>query len=113
MQRPIKCLAVRSFLLLSLAVFSPFVLCAPPATTLVLRHGVLIDGTGAAVVEDDTVVISGDKIIAVGPSAAVNVPHGSQIIDVHGKTIMPGLADMHVHLVGGWDGNAVDILGYQ
>ena len=115
MQRPafLQRLPVRTFLLLSLAFFPPFVLSAPPATTLVLRHGVLIDGTGAAAVEDDTVVISGDKIVAIGPSAAVNVPHGSRIIDVHGKTIMPGLAVMHVHLVGGWDGNAVDILGYQ
>ena len=65
MQRPafLQRLPVRTFLLLSLAFFPPFVLSAPPATTLVLRHGVLIDGTGAAAVEDDTVVISGDKII--------------------------------------------------
>jgi imidazolonepropionase-like amidohydrolase len=83
---------------------------APP---LVLRHGVLIDGTGNAAVEDGTVVIAGDKIIAVGASQAIAVPPGSRIIELHGKAIMPGLADMHVHLVGGWDGYAVDMLGYR
>jgi imidazolonepropionase-like amidohydrolase len=115
MQRPAnrKHQAVRSLLLLGLSVLLPVVLSAQPAPTLVLRHGVLIDGTGVAPVEDDTVVISGDKIVAVGPSQTVPIPRGSRVIELHGKTIMPGLADMHVHLVGGWDGNAVDMLGYQ
>src|SRR5665213_3432382 len=109
MQRPahVKRLSVRTVLFLGLAAFLPVAFGAQPASTLVLRHGVLIDGTGAAPAEDDTVVIAGDKIIAVGPSQSVNIPRGSHIVDVHGKTIMPGLADMHVHLVGGWDGNAV------
>jgi hypothetical protein len=56
-------------------------------------------------------VIRGDRIEAVGTN--VSVPAGAQILDVSGATVMPGLADMHVHLLGGWDGEGVDILGYR
>jgi len=45
-----------------------------------------------------TVVIDGDKIVAVGPSADVNVPSGAAVIDANGAYLMPGLADMHAHL---------------
>ena len=41
------------------------------------------------------------------------VPKDAQIIDAAGKTVMPGLADLHVHLQGAWDGTSVDLLGYQ
>ena len=40
-------------------------------------------------------------------------PSGAAVTDLHGKVLMPGLADMHVHLLGGWDGHAVDMLGYR
>ena len=40
------------------------------------------------------------------------VPRSANVIDAHGRTLMPGLADMHVHLMGGWDGEHVDMLGY-
>jgi imidazolonepropionase-like amidohydrolase len=45
-----------------------------------------------------TVVIDGDEIAVVGPSADVNVPSGAAVIDATGAYLMPGLADMHVHL---------------
>jgi imidazolonepropionase-like amidohydrolase len=106
-------LLARSLLLLTLLTLAPAVLNAEPAPAVVLHHGLLIDGTGAGPVEGVSVVISGDKIVAIGPSQTVTIPRGSRVIELHGKTLMPGLADMHVHLVGGWDGNAVDMLGYQ
>ncbi|HUI60300.1 MAG TPA: amidohydrolase family protein, partial [Steroidobacteraceae bacterium] len=74
---------------------------------------VLIDGTGAPAIEHATVVVRGDRIESAGPASTVQVPHGAAITDLHGKVLMPGLADMHVHLVGGWDGHAVDMLGYR
>ena len=80
---------------------------------IVLTHGVVIDGNGGAPIEDGTVVILGAKISAVGPSDSTSFPTNARVIDVAGKTIMPGLADMHVHLVGGWDGEAVDMLGFE
>jgi imidazolonepropionase-like amidohydrolase len=56
-------------------------------------------------------VIRGDRIEAVGRD--VSVPAGARVIDASGRTVMPGLADMHVHLLGGWDGEGVDMLGYR
>jgi imidazolonepropionase-like amidohydrolase len=42
----------------------------------------------------------------------VRVPAGVRIIDARGRTLMPGLADLHVHLTGGWDGETTDLLGF-
>ena len=53
------------------------------------------DGAGA--IENGTVVIRGDRIVAVGPSASTQVPAGATVIDASGKTIMPGLVDAHAH----------------
>lgn len=80
---------------------------------LVLTHAVVIDGSGAVPIEDGTVVIHREKIVAVGSADTVSFPSDAQVVDVDGKTVMPGLADMHVHLVGGWDGERVDMLGYR
>src|SRR5437016_6186950 len=74
---------------------------------------VLIDGTGAAAVEHATVLIRGATIEAAGPAGQVKIPSGAAVTDLHGRVLMPGLADMHVHLLGGWDGHAVDMLGYR
>src|SRR4029077_18085312 len=41
------------------------------------------------------------------------IPSDARIIDAKGRTVMPGLADLHVHLQGAWDGTSVDLLGYQ
>ncbi len=57
----------------------------------------LVDGTGAPPIEDATVVVDGDKIVAAGPRASTTVPAGAKMIDVKGATIVPGLWDMHAH----------------
>lgn len=49
------------------------------------------------VIEDGTVVVRGDRIVAVGPSATVAVPAGARRIDASGKTILPGYVDVHAH----------------
>ncbi len=72
----------------------------------------LIDGRGGAVATAMTVVVRGDTIATIGPSATTRVPQGATIINGRGRTLMPGLADMHVHLLGGWDGEHSDLLGY-
>jgi len=76
-------------------------------------NAVLIDGTGAAAVEHATIVVRGDRIVSAGPAASVSIPGGARVTDLRGKALMPGLADMHVHLMGGWDGVATDMLGYR
>lgn len=57
------------------------------------------------VLERQTVVVSGDRIVALGPVATTQVPAGAARIDGRGKYLMPGLAEMHAHVVGGHDPN--------
>jgi imidazolonepropionase-like amidohydrolase len=83
------------------------------AAVQAFTNAVLIDGTGAAAVEHATIVIRGDRIVSAGSGASVSIPGGARITDLRGKVLMPGLADMHVHLMGGWDGVATDMLGYR
>ena len=58
-----------------------------------------IQGT-PGVIDNATIVIDGNRIAAVGPSSSVQVPAGARRIDVKGKTIMPGLIDVHAHVGG-------------
>lgn len=60
----------------------------------------LIDGTGRAPVRDAVVVVDGETIVAAGPRASTlpKVPAGATTVDVSGKTILPGLWDMHAHV---------------
>jgi len=64
----------------------------------VLTGATLIDGTGAAPVPDAAVMIDGDRITAAGPRLAVSAPANAEILDVRGRTIIPGLIDAHDHL---------------
>ncbi|MFA9199660.1 MAG: amidohydrolase family protein [Cypionkella sp.] len=54
-------------------------------------------GDGAGAIDDAVVVIDGDRIVAVGPRAGTPIPAGARVIDMAGKTIMPGLVDAHAH----------------
>ncbi len=67
---------------------------------IALMGGRLIDGTGAAPVPSATILIDGNKIQQVGPAGLVQVPANATRIDVSGKTVMPGLIDAHLHLLG-------------
>jgi imidazolonepropionase-like amidohydrolase len=75
-------------------------LAAVPAgqALTVLTGARIIDGTGRAPLENGALVIEGAKIVTVGPPEAVRPPVGSQVVDVPGKTIMPGLISAHSHL---------------
>jgi len=57
----------------------------------------LIDGTGAPAVRDSVVIVQNGRIVAAGGRASQTIPAGAQRIDVAGKTILPGLWDMHAH----------------
>lgn len=72
----------------------------PPAAGLAITHARLFDSERRAVVPDATVIVVGDRITAVG-DAATPIPAGAQVIDAHGRTLLPGLWDMHVHLSDG------------
>ena len=67
------------------------------ASTLAIVGGTLIDGTGAAPIPDAAVVIHDGRIVAVGPRSKVKIPKHANVVDARGKTILPGLWDMHAH----------------
>ena len=64
-----------------------------------LVGGTLIDGRGGEPLEDSTVLVGDDgRIAATGPREAVAMPEGTDVLDISGLTIMPGLIDCHEHL---------------
>lgn len=67
-------------------------------TSLAFTHVTVIDMTGAPPKPDMTVVITGNRITALGQTGRVRVPRGAQVIDATGKYLIPGLWDMHVHI---------------
>lgn len=67
------------------------------AGALALVGAQLIDATGAAPVDDSVVVVRDGRIESAGPRDATPVPEGAETLDVSGKTIMPGLVNLHVH----------------
>ncbi len=69
-----------------------------PQGPLVFVHARLLDPARGLVKPNTTVVITGDRITAVGDDGQVAVPAGAETVDAHGRTLMPGLWDMHVHL---------------
>ncbi len=79
-------------------------------TSVVVRAGTLIDGTGGPPRQNQLIVIEGQRITAVGN---VPIPAGATILDLSGATVLPGLIDAHTHLFlqgedpaeGGYDGN--------
>ena len=70
---------------------------------LAVRHVSVIPMTTDTVLRDATVIVRDGRIIAVGPSSTTTVPAGAQVIDGAGKFLIPGLADMHVHLLSDGD----------
>ena len=69
-----------------------------PARRLAISHVTVIDCTGAAAGPDMTVLVSGNRIGAVGTAADVPIPPGTETVDGTGKFLIPGLWDMHGHL---------------
>src|SRR5580658_8675523 len=63
-----------------------------------LAHVRVIDGTGAATREDQTVVMSKGKIESASDAASANVSKDAQVLDLHGYTVIPGLVGMHDHM---------------
>lgn len=68
--------------------------------TVAIHAARVIDGTGAAPIVNGVVVVTDDKIVAVGTEANVKVPAGARRVDLGDATILPGFIDAHVHLVG-------------
>ena len=72
-----------------------------PATSPIkaLVGGTLIDGFGGRPIRNSVIVIEGERITAVGAQGAVPIPAGAELISTDGMSVLPGLWDMHVHLM--------------
>ena len=68
-----------------------------PKHAVAIEHVRVFDSEQAAMREDQTVVIEGERIAQAGPAASVHVPKDAEHIDGAGKTLLPGLFDMHAH----------------
>ena len=71
---------------------------AEPDGSVALTGVRIIDGTGAAPVEQGVIVIRDSRIVAAGAASAVEVPAGATTVDLAGKTVMPGIIDAHGHV---------------
>jgi imidazolonepropionase-like amidohydrolase len=89
------------------AVLLTLAICFAPALSgsrvhgqsLALVGGRLIDGNGGRPLEDSVVLVEGERITAVGRVGQLAVPAGAEVISTEGMTVLPGLWDMHVHLM--------------
>lgn len=101
-----------------LATVVAFVLAMPAvAQKKALVGGTLIDGYGSHLVRNSVVLVDGERITAVGTQESVDIPEGYEVISTEGMTVLPGLWDMHVHLMitghsdyGHWDKTYIDRL---
>ncbi|MEO7967124.1 MAG: amidohydrolase family protein, partial [Gemmatimonadaceae bacterium] len=70
---------------------------ATPAGTIVLRGVRAVTMRGNEVIEHADVVVRDDKIIAIGSQGAVVIPRGARVLQLAGKTVIPGIVDVHAH----------------
>ncbi len=68
------------------------------APTFALVHVKVIDGTGTPAMDDQTIVVSGGRIQAIGDAAKVRPPASAKVMEMRGFTVIPGLVGMHDHL---------------
>mgnify|MGYP001175600701 CR=1 FL=1 len=68
-----------------------------PRGTVVLRGGRAVTMKGKEIIDDADIVVRDNRIVAIGPSGQVQIPAGARIVDVKGKTLIPGMIDTHYH----------------
>ena len=81
----------------------------PDPSPFALSHVTVIDVAGGPSRADQTLVVIGNRIARLGPSPRTPVPDGARVIDAHGKFVIPGLWDMHVHLFRHSSKESVDV----
>ncbi len=91
---------MRSLATLVLAVSAPLALYSQ-AQTIAFTHATVIPMDRERSLSDHTILVRGDRIVEVGPSARVQIPSGATEVNAQGKFIIPGLAEMHAHVPGG------------
>jgi Tol biopolymer transport system component len=85
---------------------------AKPSGTAVLRGARVITMNGNQVIENADIIVKDNRIEEVGRRGQVKIPAGARTIDVAGKTIMPGLVDVHAHIWPAWDIHKTQVWEY-
>lgn len=98
----LSCSAVLALSLTPAAALAPDAWTAPSIAVVGAR---IIDGYGQAPIENGAILIKGQRIVAVGSKAEVAIPAGTKIIDASGRTVIPGMIEMHAHLITLGHGN--------
>ena len=83
----------------AVALVTPGLAQPPAARVTALVGGTLIDGFGGRPLRNSVVVVEGERISAVGTVGTLPVPGGAEVISTEGMSVLPGLWDMHVHLM--------------
>ena len=96
MRRGILCFVVLGLVLAALPAAAQR---EKPESVLALVGGRLLDGYGGPPLENSVILVRGNRIEAVGRQGEVAIPAGARVISTEGHTVLPGLMDMHVHLM--------------
>ena len=75
-----------------------------PTGTVALVGARIITMKGDEVIDKGTIIVEGNRIVEIGAENSVKIPKGAYQLDCHGKTIIPGLVDVHAHLGNSWNG---------
>jgi imidazolonepropionase-like amidohydrolase len=98
----VRRMRIKLLLLLLVMIFRSHAAGAQPrhqSASFYLTHATVIDMTGAPAKPDMTVLIKDNRIAELGRTGEVQIPQGAQVIDATGKFLIPGLWDMHVHIL--------------
>ena len=69
----------------------------PESGTLVIHSATIVDGRSGSRTENATIVIVGERITSIGDAIPSSLPSDAQMVDGHGKWVVPGFVDVHVH----------------
>ena len=87
--------------LATLLLFVAFVPFQATAQNMVIKGATILDVTDGDLIKNHVVIVKDGRIDAVSPARSSYIPKGSEVIDLQGHTLLPGLIDMHVHLTSG------------
>ncbi len=90
---------VLALAMIVVAVTASSSLASPQSSVKALVGGRIIDGFGGKPIENGVIVVDGERIVDMGTMAEVDIPAGAEIISTEGMSVLPGLWDMHVHLM--------------